>query len=150
MKVTLYNQQRDLPISAHSVERLISFLLKPLKIANDEIVIHFVSEKRIQKIHQEFFNDPTSTDCISFPIDPPNPQRTSYSILGEVFICPKVAIQYGCKHRVDPYEETTRYLIHGLLHLLGYDDIRPDERMKMRAKESRCLKKLKIHRLLLE
>ncbi len=147
---TLYNQQRDLPISAHSVEKVISFLFTKLKISSNEIIVHLVSKKKICQVHQLFFNDPSPTDCISFPIDSSSDKRSGHTILGEIFICPKVAIEYGKKNQIDPYVETTRYLVHGLLHLLGYDDIRPDERSRMHAKENRCIKLLLSQNLLLE
>lgn len=142
MTTTLFNQQRDLPISTQSVEAVISFLFNKLRVPSDEIVLHFVSKKKISQIHKTFFNDPSPTDCISFPIDSPKVKRSGPTILGEIFICPKVAIEYGKLHQIDPYEETLRYIVHGLLHLLGFDDIIPEERAKMRAKENRCMKLL--------
>ncbi|MBY0528721.1 MAG: rRNA maturation RNase YbeY [Rhabdochlamydiaceae bacterium] len=142
MKVTLYNQQRDLPISQHSVKRLISCLSEILNIESDELVLHFISDSKMKKLHLDFFNDPSSTDCISFPLCPSDPKRTTFSVLGEVFVCPKVAIAYAIEHALDPYEEASRYVIHGILHLLGYDDLEPKEKRKMRAQENRCLKLL--------
>jgi probable rRNA maturation factor len=138
-KITLYNAQRDLPLSMSHLRKAISFLLKDLKVSTQEIIFHFVTESKICFIHKEYFNDPNSTDCISFPIDPPNKMST---VLGEAFICPKVALEYSRKHRIDPYQELLRYVVHCLLHLLGYDDLQPKERAKMKKKENSCLKKL--------
>lgn len=149
MNVTLYNTQKDLLISTESVEKLVLELLKYLKISCDEIIVHLVSEKKICLVHKKFFNDPTSTDCISFPIDSPHEQQTPPVILGEVFICPKVAIQYAKKNQLDPYEEASRYLVHGTLHFLGFDDIEPDDRAVMRAKEDACVLFLKEKKRLL-
>ncbi len=115
-------------------------MLKLLKISTQELIIHFVTEKKICEIHKKFFNDPTPTDCITFPID-------SHT-LGEVFICPKTAKIYAKEHRIHPQEELHRYIIHCLLHLIGYDDIQPQERAKMRRKENACLKKLTESQLL--
>ena len=119
------------------------FLLKELKISTDEIIIHFVSELKIGFIHKKFFNDPSSTDCITFPIDSCTKNKEdSYHILGEVFICPKIAIKYSERHRINPLEELYRYIIHCILHLIGYDDIQETERIRMKRKERACLKKL--------
>jgi probable rRNA maturation factor len=146
---TLYNQQRDLPISAASVEKLISFLFKTLKIKSDEIILHFVTKQKISQAHKIYFNDPTPTDCISFPLDSPRSQHCGHHILGEILICPKVAIEYGKKNGIDAYEEATRYIVHGLLHLIGLDDMIPEERAKMQAKENRCMKLLRDQGILI-
>jgi probable rRNA maturation factor len=96
-----------------------------------EVSIYFVTERRICDLHLEFFNDPTPTDCISFPIDS--------DLLGEVFVCPKTALRYSTKHSLDPYEEVALYVIHGILHLMGYDDLEPSQRRIMRKKEKLCM-----------
>ena len=124
------------------MKKAISFLIKELKISTQEIIFHFVSEPRICTIHKKYFNDPTSTDCITFPIDPPVKKAPPFHLLGEAFICPKTALEYAKNHHLNPYEELLRYVIHCLLHLLGYDDIQSDDRAKMKKKENVCLKKL--------
>lgn len=114
-----------------SIKGLVLFLLKQYEVSPDEVILHFVSQKKICALHAEFFDDPTLTDCISFPID--------QELLGEIFVCPKTAIEYAKAHKVDPYEETTLYVIHGLLHLLGYDDIKPKDRKIMHKEQNRLL-----------
>ena len=69
--------------------------------------------------------------------------QTPYSILGEVFICPAIAVEYAEKHQKNPLEETTLYLVHELLHLIGYDDLNPEDRKEMRKAEARHMRKLK-------
>lgn len=120
---------------------MISFLLKELDVFTDEIIIHFITEAKICLLHKEFFDDPASTDCITFPIDSPE-KKSSYHVLGEVFICPKVALAYSKKHSIAPYKELCRYLIHCVLHLIGYEDTEVCMRAKMKAKEYLMLKKV--------
>ena len=142
MIVTVYNTQKDLPISIANVKLMVPFLLRTLEIETDEVIIHFVNQKAIGEIHADFFSDPSPTDCISFPIDPPKKRNgdTKHQILGEVFVCPKIALEYAKSENLDPYKEATLYLIHGILHLIGYDDIAPSARRKMRQMEQKCLK----------
>lgn len=59
-------------------------------------------------------------------------------LLGEIFICPQIAIEYDPKH---PHLETTLYIIHGILHLLGFNDIEKKERQKMGRLQNRLLKR---------
>ncbi len=107
----------------------------------DEVNLHFVTTCVISSLHEEYFSDPTTTDCISFPIDGPE-KRDGHHVLGEVFVCPQTAIDYCKKHGGDPSQETTLYVVHGLLHLLGYDDLSEKEKRKMRTAEKRHMKNL--------
>jgi probable rRNA maturation factor len=101
-----------------------------------------VNKEKISNLHQQFFDDPSPTDCISFPIDTTKARKKEFSVLGEIFVCPKVAIEYATAHTIDPYLELSLYTVHGLLHLLGYDDLDPKQRKEMRREEKRCLKLL--------
>ena len=121
-------------------------MLKNESIKWNEVSITFVSEKEICSLHKKYFNDPSSTDCISFPIDS---EYSEYSILGEVFVCPKVAIEYATKHKNTPGKELTLYIVHGLLHLIGYDDISEKERKIMRKKEAYHINLLQKENLIL-
>jgi probable rRNA maturation factor len=105
------------------------------KVRCAEVAIHFVSKKKICELHGLFFDDKSATDCISVPIDSPD-CSAPFSHLGEVFVCPKVALEYGG----NPHQETLLYVIHGLLHLLGFDDVKSADRKKMRQEEKKALR----------
>ncbi len=124
------------------MRKVVSFLFNELKISTDEIILHFVSEAKICQIHKDYFNDPSSTDCITFPLDSSKCKKKTDRVLGEAFICPRTALAYAQRLRIDPYEELYRYLVHCILHMIGYDDIQPNQRAKMKRKERACLKKL--------
>lgn len=152
MQILIKNTQKDLPLSKASIQTLITTLCEELSIFIDEISLHFVSKKKISSLHDEFFQDPSPTDCISCPIDPPKQSSDDpgYSVLGEIFVCPKVAIEYGQKHKIDAYEETSLYVVHGLLHLLGFDDMDTASKKKMRRHEKKCMTVLRKRRALLK
>ncbi len=144
LKIKIRNQQKDLQISLPSIRRAVRLTLKDvIGIACDEVSLHFVSKEEISELHDEFFNDPSITDCISFPIDHPGEGDLDYCLLGEVFVCPFVAKQYAKDHKADPYEETLLYIVHGLLHLAGFDDIETKDRKEMRKQEARAISFLK-------
>jgi probable rRNA maturation factor len=110
------------------LEGLCSFL----RIECEEISVYFVSEKKICELHAEFFNDPSPTDCISFPVDD--------DYLGDIFISPLAANRYDPAR---PYEEVLLYLVHGILHLIGFDDVHANEKRSMRKMEKKCMDHLK-------
>ncbi len=141
MKIHIYNRQKDLKLSKRSCGALVKSLIDFLKVTHDEVAVYFVSDKKICQLHDQFFQDPTSTDCISFPLDEEH--------LGEVFVCPATAVRYAEKNQLDPYEEASLYVVHGILHLLGYDDLTPKEKVRMRKKEKSCMTHLKKHNCIL-
>ena len=149
MIVNYTNNQSALSISPSSVRPIIEQVLKGEKQRCDEVSIYFVDTQEICDLHQQFFNDPSPTDCISLPMDEED-DHSGYRLLGEVFICPETAIKYVHDHgQTDPLEETTLYMIHGILHLLGYDDIDEEEEKVMRKAEIKYLNKIKKMGLLL-
>lgn len=140
MQIQIINQQSDLSIDVKSAKKILRFLLLELKVVCDEIAFHFIDNEMMCHMHEKFFNDPSPTDCISFPID--ENESCFYRVLGEVFVCPLTAINYAKKHNKNPYEEVCLYMVHGLLHLLGFDDIEKNDRARMREKEKWCMNKL--------
>lgn len=145
LEVFFANQQDFLPISQHSVEEVVKCVLKEEKKEFDEVSVFFVSTEGMCSLHAQYFNDPSPTDCISFPMD--SESEEGYRILGDVFVCPETANSFleqagSPFSKEDIYKETTLYLVHGLLHLLGYDDIEEQDRLKMRIAEKRLMDKL--------
>ena len=139
MKVLCHQESTN--ISAANVSKIVTYLCQYLNINTDEIHIHFVSEERISQLHQQLFNDPSITDCITIPINSLN-ESVPYHILGEIFICPNVAYAYAKEHNIAEDNELLRYLIHGLLHLSGLDDQTDSEYTIMKQKENELLKLL--------
>lgn len=146
MNVNVYNRQSDLKISLGAVKKVVLQVLEEESQRCDEVNIHFVDTQKISDLHHKFFDDSTPTDCISFPLDDQE-DTFPYRILGEVFVCPATAKEYASKNRRDPFEETTLYIVHGILHLLGYDDLQEDDRKEMKKAEGRHMRKIKKLRL---
>lgn len=143
MKVFFRNSQKSLIVDAAEVRKAVCFFLQSFQVKSSEVAVYFVTGKKISQLHKKYFNDPSSTDCLSFPFDPPGEK----GFLGEVFICPQTAIEYAEEHSLDPYEEALLYLIHSLLHLLGYKDAPRKERILMQKKEKEGMKLLKTNLL---
>lgn len=130
-------------LSRVSLKKIVLWLLDHLSIHTDEVSLFFVSNKKMCLLHDQFFNDSSSTDCITLPLDPYN-QPSSYHILGEAIICPKTALVYSKQHNLDPQEELYRYIIHCFLHFAGYRDDVPEEKKKMKRKENTVARKLNL------
>jgi probable rRNA maturation factor len=146
--INVINEQQALIPSSKAVQQLVAQVLKEENQKCDEVTIYFVDTPTICQLHEHFFGDPSPTDCISFPMDEED-SELDYRLLGDVFVCPQTAIEYTQAQKLaDPYEEMALYIVHGLLHLIGYDDIEENDRDAMRAAEKRCMtsiKKLGLH-----
>lgn len=139
MKVDIYNTQKDIPIRLPFWRKIVKEVALFEGESFEECSLHFVTLEEISRLHALHFDDPSPTDCISFPLDAPG---EPYRVLGEVFVCPAVAIDYAASHRENPLQETALYVVHGLLHLFGYDDIKEKERRVMKKREKEQMENL--------
>lgn len=147
MDIHIIQEQSLLILDSLSIIHLVKDFSNYYKVKFNEVSIYFVETSKICELHEKFFNDPSTTDCISFPMDD---QEEEYRILGDVIVCPETAQEYVKINGGDIYHEVTLYIIHGLLHLIGFDDIEKNDQLQMRKEEAEYLehlasKKLWIH-----
>lgn len=103
-------------------------------VGDGELSIAFVDDATIARIHSDFMGDPSPTDVITFPADP------SMETAGEIIVSVDHA-RSRSNELDEPFSlELSLYLVHGWLHLAGYDDREPGQRRKMRAAEQNALK----------
>ena len=99
-----------------------------------EIVYVLADDAHIHKINKDFLNHDTLTDIISF-----DTSVNSSVISGEIFISIDRVKENAIKQKQSVEKELARVLVHGVLHLIGYDDKTTEQKLKMRAKEDYCL-----------
>lgn len=140
LRIFVSNEQKALSIKPEDVKKLIRYAAQLENERFNEVSLYLVEKKTIEKLHQDYFNDPSPTDCISFPLDGPDEK---YRVLGDIFVCPEVAIEYTQKNGGSPLTETYLYALHGLLHLFGYDDIDEKDYLLMKEREKIHMENLK-------
>ncbi len=148
MEVLVEEQQTDLPLDLSRVAPLVAKVLEEEGTVVDEVSVRFVGLDEICELHDRFFGDPSPTDCISFPID--EEEDGDFRLLGEVVVCPRAALLYTGDEGGEPYEECSLYIVHGLLHLLGYDDSSEKDLLEMREREAQIMGRLRAEELLLQ
>ena len=99
-----------------------------------ELSLSFVDEPEMAELHERFMHEPGPTDVLSFPLDEDDRSNDGRRVLGDVVIAPTVA---SVNNPADPAGELRLLLVHGILHLLGYDHERDDERAEMWARQER-------------
>lgn len=150
-QIFVFNKQKDVKISASSTRKLVSNFFSYWKVRTDQVYVYFFSDKELARLHDEIFCDPSLTDTITLPIDPIG-SSSSPHILGEAFVSPQAAVRFLHENHLPSdllYEEISRYLVHSLLHMLGYDDQTEEEKEEMHRKENLTLCILKKKQALL-
>lgn len=103
----------------------------------ETISVALVGKEEIKKINKKFRQKNKPTDVLSFEIKQNN-------ILGEIIICPDVVKENAKKYKVPVKSEMLKMLVHGILHLCGYDHERSEEEEKiMEEKQEKYLNKIK-------
>jgi len=108
-----------------------------LSISEGELSIAFLHDGELAELHEQFLNDPAPTDVITFPGEQDD------GTAGEICISIDRGFSEAMKQSTPFSTELTLYLVHGWLHLAGYDDNLYKERKQMKAKEGEIMKRLK-------
>ncbi|KAB8287407.1 16S rRNA maturation RNase YbeY [Bifidobacterium ramosum] len=99
-----------------------------------DLTILFVDPEPIAELHERWMNLEGPTDVMSFPMDelrPGDGKTVMEGVLGDLVICPWVAAQQAAAAGHSTLEEMMLLTIHGILHLLGYDHVGPDQERQM-------------------
>ena len=145
LELSIRSRLKRWPVSVAAL-RECSFALAEccLPQCDGEVSICLVSAAEMARINQEFLNHEGPTDVITFdygdPGGPGSTPGTQRLLSAEIFICPEVADRQGREVGVLWKTEVLRYLIHGFLHLEGYDDLEPAKRVLMKRRENALVK----------
>jgi probable rRNA maturation factor len=138
--LTLLNRQKSRPLDLRLFRRIAEALLaERLGARPFEIGVHIVAARAIAALNWEHLRHEGSTDVITFAHTDPDGDEP---LMGDIFICLDEAILQAKQFRTSWQSEITRYLVHGVLHLQGWDDLEPAARRRMKSVENRLLKKL--------
>jgi probable rRNA maturation factor len=107
-----------------------------------ELSLAFLTDAALARIHDDFLNDPTTTDVITFE------GNAALESAGEICVSADTAATFAATHDRDFSDELTLYIVHGWLHLAGYDDLKPAKKRRMRAAETRAMDILRDARAL--
>jgi probable rRNA maturation factor len=148
--LTLRNRQRARAVDLRRLRAVATWLLADLLgLESFDLGIYLVSASEIAGLNEMYLRHQGSTDVITFDYAAalPAPKRRKAAprppqLHGEIFICLEEAVVQARRFRTTWPSELTRYLVHGLLHLQGYDDLRASDRRRMKQREGRLLRVL--------
>jgi probable rRNA maturation factor len=130
------NNESGLEADELSLVALTRFALDRLRIhPQAEVSILLVDEETMSDYHVRFMDEPGPTDVLSFPMDelrpPKDDEEPPLGLLGDIVLCPAVTARQAADNGRTTDEEAEYLLVHGLLHLLGFDHAEPEERTVM-------------------
>jgi probable rRNA maturation factor len=142
MNLVIANRQRTKKIDARRLKQIASGLLAELAITEAELGIHFVGAKKMAQVNWDFLQHEGSTDVITFDHQESGvrSQEPELQLHGELFVCVDDAILQAKEFKTSWQSELVRYVVHGVLHLLGHDDLKPDLRRRMKREENRLVR----------
>ena len=130
----LINKQKHLRLSKTKLEVLVQTLLSHLKLSGSDFDLTLVDDPTIQKMNHQFRKKNQATDVLSFPLHEFK-RVTQYQglFLGDLVISVETAVRQAPNFNHSSWQEICFLIIHGLLHLLGYDhelDEKEEKRMQ--------------------
>ncbi|MGR3177878.1 MAG: rRNA maturation RNase YbeY [Candidatus Anammoxibacter sp.] len=137
MQIEIANLQRLYNIKKNDVKKILKAVLKDVG-KDAELSIVFVDDKKIKELNKSFLGKNTSTDVLAFPLGDFSKDENE-KVSGEIVVSVETAIEVAEKMNSDVTCEIYLYLVHGLLHLMGYDDKEKTMAGEMHDEERRIL-----------
>jgi probable rRNA maturation factor len=135
-KIEATNQQQRWPVKLKQLQDAVRAVLTGEKIKQADISLAVVDDPTIHQINQQFLQHDEPTDCISFLLE-----QDGDRIDGDILVSADTAAHSAHDFGWHVQDELLLYAIHGMLHLVGYDDLKPAKKRLMRQRERHYLAK---------
>lgn len=140
MKITVKNLQRKIFVKPAEIKKVIFKALRFEKInRSGEISVFLVNDQKIKRLNLAYLGKNSPTDVISF-----DNSINKNKIFADIVISVDTASRNARIFKTAPWYELYLYVIHGVLHLIGYDDKDAKQRRTMRQVTERILRTLEI------
>ncbi len=138
MKISVASPQESVAIDRRRMREVARAVLEGESVADAEISLAFVDNATIHQLNKRYLGHDEPTDVLSFPLS----EAGARKLAGEIVLGAEVAqVQAGDRGH-DVQAELALYVIHGLLHLCGYDDHSDADMQAMRQRERHYLQQL--------
>lgn len=137
MNLIIANRQRLKKFDLRLLKKIAAGLLRELDLTGAILEINLLGAEEMAALNETFLKHEGSTDVITFDY-----AGSASKLQGEIFVCVDEAVLQAKKFRTPWQSEIVRYIIHGVLHLIGHDDSRAAVRRRMKREENLLLRKL--------
>ncbi len=119
-------------LGAPDISDLLSFAIQELGIdLACELSVILVNEAEMSDLHIKWMDESGPTDVLSFPMDEIHPHTSQVGVLGDIVLCPSIALSQAVTAGHSFGHELSILSVHGLLHIVGYDHVNPEEEKTM-------------------
>lgn len=132
--INITNCGKKLPFNHTRLRKAIKKILQDAGVNKASISVALVDDATLAELHGRFLGDPSPSDVMSFPLE-----RSPEFLEGEIVVSREAVAANAPHYGNSPEDELLLYVIHGMLHLLGYDDDSPRRRAIMRRQEQHYL-----------
>jgi len=141
IEVEISNEYSQRPLDERRAEDAVRSALEesPSAVTGGRISLAVVDDATIARLHEEYLHQSDPTDVLSFVLE-----RGEGCLEGEVIVSAETAARRAPEFGFEADDELLLYVVHGCLHLAGYDDGTPEQRAEMRRREQSALKRLGI------
>ncbi|MBI5641334.1 MAG: rRNA maturation RNase YbeY [Nitrospirae bacterium] len=143
MEISIKNSQRSINLDQRKIGRELGRALQLLGLHTAELSVLLVNSRRMKHLNARYRGIDKVTDVLSFPMDGQLFHAPSVP-LGDIVICIPKAVSQAREYGVSFHDELLRLMLHGLLHLIGYDHEKNSyQKIKMQRKERELLNAVK-------
>lgn len=135
--VEISNRQSRLPVDEQLMKRAVTLVIEESPYVSAEISIGVVDDQEMHQLNVSYLDHDYPTDVLSFPLT-----KTDEFLAGEILVSIDTAESQAKDHGLSTGRELTLYVIHGALHLVGFDDKQESDRQVMRQKEQWFMQKI--------
>lgn len=118
-RIPVLNRQRKYKIDRQAVAWFCAELLQILDMPDRALSVVFLDAREMRSINRKYRGKDYATDVLSFSYTGVSMEGTSF--IGEIIIAPEVAINQAARYGIRPERELRKLIVHGTLHLMGYD-----------------------------
>lgn len=142
MTIEIANQQQVLDVPEAKIRAALRHVMQEELGHEVNMSVAIVTDGRIAELNREFLNHIGPTDVLAFPFGEMQEGAESETVFGEIVISADRVVHEARRRKLDPTVELILYVVHGMLHLVGYDDESSREAKKMRRRETEILRSL--------
>ena len=126
----VYKTVNNIGMSKKAIQHIVFFVLDDLGVTGS-VSVNYIGDAKMQTLNKRYRGKNSTTDVLSFAAQEGDDMFFPNDDLGDIFISVKQIERQAKEYGVPYKEEATRMVVHGVLHLLGYDHIKPRDAKKM-------------------
>jgi len=133
IEINIFNKALNLKIEDSKVRELVHLTLNETHYEKINLNFIFCNDQTLNDFKVKYFNDDVLTDIVTFPI------RNDSELEAEIYISHEMATQNAKEFKVSLNNEISRLIVHGILHLIGFNDTTKENKKEMFEKQEQVI-----------